>query len=271
MLRRSSRISNRYPQILVDDVMNILREDPVVSLLLSLTCMQFKAKCEWTSEFTKLVVRSCALEVLTSLHIYSNILAAKCGRLDLMQWIIRFKPGKSIWSADVCAYAAGGGHLSILKCARKHGCPWDKSVCSFAAKGGHLEVLKWLHENGCPWNELTCYYAASNGHLEVLKWLHENGCPWNELTCYYAACNGHLEVLKWLHKNGCPWDEWTCTVAAKNGHLKVLKWLYKNGCPGDQMMCAIVAAGDGHMEVANWLLRDDFANRACDGTDVNGH
>ena len=46
----------------------------------------------------------------------------------------------------------------------------DKKVCAHAAQGGHLEVLKWAKAYGCPWNESTCVNAAKNGHLEVLKW-----------------------------------------------------------------------------------------------------
>ena len=48
--------------------------------------------------------------------------------------------------------------------------PWNEDVCAYAAKGGHLDVLKWARENGCPWNEQVCINAATNGHLEILKW-----------------------------------------------------------------------------------------------------
>ena len=48
--------------------------------------------------------------------------------------------------------------------------PWDERVCAEAAAGGYLEVLKWARECGCPWDEDACAYAAAGGHLEVLKW-----------------------------------------------------------------------------------------------------
>ena len=47
---------------------------------------------------------------------------------------------------------------------------WDWRTCAFAAGGGHLEVLKWLHANGCPWDEETCACAAEGDHLAVLLW-----------------------------------------------------------------------------------------------------
>ena len=45
-------------------------------------------------------------------------------------------------------------HVSLstsdLPCLRADGCPWDELVCAEAAKGGHLEVLKWLRAEGAP-------------------------------------------------------------------------------------------------------------------------
>jgi hypothetical protein len=78
--------------------------------------------------------------------------------------------------------AAERGYLSTLKCLRRQGrlCN-NRLLCAYAARGGHLEVLKWARENGCPWDEKTCAHAARGGHLKVLKWARENGCPWDEI------------------------------------------------------------------------------------------
>ena len=38
-----------------------------------------------------------------------------------------------------------------LAWAKEMGCRWDASVCAVAARGGHLEVLKWARAQGCPW------------------------------------------------------------------------------------------------------------------------
>ena len=104
-----------------------------------------------------------------------------------------------------------------------------KYITYGAAFGGHLDVLKWARKNDCEWDSWTCHRAAVNGHLHVLKWISENGCKWDSRTCAYAAQNGHLNVLKWARKNGCGWDSWTCHCAAKNGHLDVLEWARENG------------------------------------------
>ena len=35
------------------------------------------------------------------------------------------------------------GSVERLAWAKERGCPWDESICAFAARGGLLEVLKW--------------------------------------------------------------------------------------------------------------------------------
>jgi len=113
-----------------------------------------------------------------------------CGSVERLAWA---KANGCPWVARVCALAASGGHLQVLRRARELDCPWDESTCSAAAAFGHLKVLKWAREHGCPWVEVDedddqytmnwCALAARCGHLEVLEWLREHACPWGELTC----------------------------------------------------------------------------------------
>jgi hypothetical protein len=104
----------------------------------------------------------------------------------------------------------------------------DEDVCAAAAGKGHLDALAWLHSRGCPWGIYTCWGAALGGHLEVLRYAHEHGCPWDLTTCYLAAQGGHLEVLRYAHEHGCPWDWMTggcLAVALQNGHAEVVEYL----------------------------------------------
>ncbi len=99
-------------------------------------------------------------------------------------------------------------------CVLRHGLEFTKfwysrgflnksNLCANAAEGGSLEILKWARANGCYWDKWTCANAAWIGSLEILVWARANGCPWDSLT-WYAAKNGHLETLKWAIENGCP-------------------------------------------------------------------
>ncbi len=67
----------------------------------------------------------------------------------------------------------------MLMWARANGCEWQNAwtLCAEAAWGGHLEVIKWLRANGCEWNEWTCINALAGGHAEVFKWARDNGAP----------------------------------------------------------------------------------------------
>jgi hypothetical protein len=152
------------------------------------------------------------------------------------------------WCAGTCAFAAKGGHLSVLQWAHAHGCPWDACTCVYAARGGHLSVLQCPRANGCPWDDRACFAAAESGQLQ---WLHANGCPWNAGTCATAALGGNLSVLQWARAHGCPWNANTCSCAADGGHLAVLQWAHANGCPWDQETCTR-AAGSGHLSVLQW-------------------
>ena len=51
------------------------------------------------------------------------------------------------------------------------------STCTYAAGGGHLEVLKWARANGCPWNNRVLHYAAKYKHAAIVNWAVTNGCP----------------------------------------------------------------------------------------------
>jgi hypothetical protein len=70
----------------------------------------------------------------------------------------------------VCAYAARGGHLDLLKWARKNGCLWNSNTCTNAARGGHLELLKWARENGCPWDSNVRLSKSNLVQKEVIEW-----------------------------------------------------------------------------------------------------
>lgn len=149
-------------------------------------------------------------------------------------------------SAKACVLAAACGRLEVLQwlCGW---CPCDITVSEAAAQNGRLEVLKWLCREGHPWNAARVWIAAAeNGRLEVLQWLHANNCTteW-EASCHGAAAKGHLEVLKWLHKSGCPKAAFTraSEEAARHGRLKVLKWLHaiRFGSPWADSVCAAAA------------------------------
>lgn len=102
---------------------------------------------------------------------------------------------------EICATAAGNGHLSALQWARRHEIPWDERTCAAAAKGGHFEVLRWAQENGCPWDARTCLGAVLAENLEILCWAVAQGCPWDWRVGILAGATGCGEISEWVAKH----------------------------------------------------------------------
>ena len=81
--------------------------------------------------------------------------------------------------------------ISILKLLVECNKNLSTFITCGCAAGGHLELLKWAKKKGCNWDSTTCSYAASNGHLKLLRWAIKNGCKWNNEIGNSAAENGH--------------------------------------------------------------------------------
>lgn len=96
--------------------------------------------------------------------------AARSGALPVVMYLLH-KHGivKAVEGQDVCAAAAAGGHLHVLKYLRDHGFHWDDMVTLEAAYYGHLHIIEYARSQNCPWHTNVASVAAYNGDLELLK------------------------------------------------------------------------------------------------------
>jgi len=62
----------------------------------------------------------------------------------------------------------------MVKYCVENECQLDEFACAYAAGEGHLDVLKYLHENDCPWDSV---YAHVNNRIDCLNYLIEQKCP----------------------------------------------------------------------------------------------
>ena len=157
---------------------------------------------------------------------------AETNKLELLKWIREEK--KCEWDVGTINAAVGQGNLEMVKYCVANECPINRNACAFAAGNGHLEVLKYLREEAkAPWDEKTATWAAQNGHLHILEYLVERKyCGYNEWACEYAAMNGHLDCLKYLHETAkAPWDEEAVREARDNYHPECVQYLLDNDCP----------------------------------------
>lgn len=184
--------------------------------------------------------------------------AAKCGDMDMLQWMQ--KEGCP-WNSCFFQCAASVGRFDVVKWARKMGCPWDWRLYVGAASGGHLHIMKWARQNGCSLSikpeakylHTPMAAAAGNGSIETLKWLRNEGCPWDTITMDEAAGLGHLHVVKWLWNAACPCSDATMCRAAESGHLQVLKWLRSRGCPWHRIDFTQAVKYSGDLDMIKWM------------------
>jgi hypothetical protein len=175
-------------------------------------------------------------------------IAAARGHLKCLEYAVR---NGCPWEARTCALAAAfGGRLACLEYVhrmaaqtgddRSPGDLWSPAVCAAAASGGHLDVLRYARENGCPWDERTCAHAAASGSIECLRYAREHGCPWDENAHAVAHAPAHVRpylgrplcsehVVAYVESNGCPsYDqhrvsrEWRHHIAEAVAHQRAL-------------------------------------------------
>jgi len=161
---------------------------------------------------------------------------AETNKLELLKWAREEKECE--WDAGTIHAAARQGNLEMVKYCVANECPINRNInrnaCAFAAGNGHLEVLKYLREEAkAPWDSWTATRAASNGHLHILEYLVERKFDeYEEDACENAAKNGHLDCLKYLHETAkAPWDYWCVQEAHKNKHTECVQYLLDNDCP----------------------------------------
>jgi len=160
----------------------------------------------------------------------------------------------------VTAYAAGRGHLEVLKWAttrRGYSCATD---AEYAVRGGHISILQWLYENQGHECQLLHLYAARACQLKVLKWLKEIQSPvrWDR-ACLEAIAYGQLEVLEWLLQEvggkamlGLA-PERIMRAAVERGNMDIIKWLSEHGCILDRPEMVYAAKVKGFTEIQKWL------------------
>nr|UMO78922.1 hypothetical protein [Pandoravirus belohorizontensis] len=66
---------------------------------------------------------------------------------------------------------------------------WGPVMCASAARGGHLDLLKWLRgpEVRCRWDARTTAAAAAGGHVDVLAWALTECTPPCRMSHYHVS------------------------------------------------------------------------------------
>lgn len=79
------------------------------------------------------------------------------------------------FKSKVIRTGAIGGYLELIKWAKGFpSCEWNAEVCALAAGQGHLELLEWLRSRGCPWDSRTTAAATKSTDIRVLQYCCQN-------------------------------------------------------------------------------------------------
>ena len=212
------------------------------------------------------------------------ILAASRGDLPICQWLCR--QGADLGRVDrngvnALSMAVRCGHLRLSQWFVSQGAediPDDggNDALAGAAQGGHNAIFRWLCSSQSPDDERAnqlLFDALLSGHRSLAVWLCLKVCRvdygvdnCNHNPLMLAAKHGFLWLTQWLSEhtpdiNQASRRGYTALIlAAGNGHLPVVQWLYlerkadpyrKNILKADALQMAIVK---GHTETANWLI-----------------
>lgn len=154
-----------------------------------------------------------------------------------------------------------------------------------AAETGQVDVLDWLAAHGQLPSPGAYYYAAVQQHFNVLEWLWEHGIPipeeiqvngiWYPIldALILAMKQDVVPVLLWFEQHGQEIDDELYAAAAETESIPLLNWLRydRHLYPGESAV--IIAAGDGKLDVLNWLyqhgapITEDAGREAA----ANGH
>jgi hypothetical protein len=102
--------------------------------------------------------------------------AALHNRAALVHLIMQRDASETGYMATVGA--AYGGHIAMLRHLEMTASAWgEANLCGWAAKGGHLDALRWLLSAGYPWDIETIMQARLFRFPHVEAWSMANRCP----------------------------------------------------------------------------------------------
>ncbi len=127
--------------------------------------------------------------------------------------------------------------------------------------------------------------AALTNDFELVKRLHSEGHDIkvriskklsNRVLCIFTdvvilgCIHGNLELIKYAYANGISRELFHTVTAAELGNLECLQWLISQGCPWKFPMLHKYALENGHLNVFNWLISEEFTEAYISGTDFQG-
>ncbi len=158
--------------------------------------------------------------------------AAKGNSWRWLDWLRR----RDIWW-DEMSYvrAAKKGHVDLIRKMYSADSSHRKSrfrrctkVCAAAAAGGSLEMLRWLYRHNFKFDLRDCLFAANGWPIKLCWWLRERGCPEGDIvTCRRGKISA---ILGWAYNNGWVFGDGDFVIELEQGrkHQHAIDWLHRH-------------------------------------------
>jgi hypothetical protein len=274
--------------VLSADVQCLVMSDPIVKLLMSLTCVEGEVpRIEWNRETWRSMVDGGNVDVVAKLGLHHPLALARWMRSDQIslirwsEWIVDGPHWSDITTAGmrhrVRVLAARHNTLRILQPIFSPVVEWfDKprlEVRTAAARGGHLELFHELRCNASFINDEILSAAARSGNYELVRSINCHRI-YDCRVVMAAGRSGNLELLKWcasitrLTYFGGPWETQVCKSIARGGSLECLMWAHSQILDGekqfawDEQTCK-AAAKKGHLKLLQWCMANGCPWNAC--------
>lgn len=244
-------------------------------------------------------------------HMRSSMLslAARMGRLDVLNWLLRRDAQVNIVSSEnsremiALHEAAEAGHLAIVELLLKANADVNtttrlrrETALQKAPERGHLDIVNCLLRNKAwvdaanSWGSTALQMASEAGHLAVVERLLQakadvnNGGRFGENRPLQAASGaGHLAIAQLLleakaHVDGGGYsrEKSPIQIASSKGHLPIVERLLQAGADvdmgkdGEAGTALAAASKSGHLAVIDLLLEVEADVNAGAGLDRNG-
>lgn len=189
--------------------------------------------------------------------------AASTGELSLVKFALKNRANLHFLQDAALLYAAGQGHLDIVKYLVEQGSNIPPYSLIESAAGGHFEVVKYLIEKGSKPTGMALTRAILFGHTEIVKYLIENGAEIhseNDYAIRWAAKNGELELVKFLIEKGAnihAENDYALLWAVEGGHFDIVQLLVEHGADiyAYNKKALNIAKGLKNKQIYDYLLK----------------
>ncbi|KAL7748916.1 hypothetical protein RI367_005564 [Sorochytrium milnesiophthora] len=210
---------------------------------------------------------------LSERHLAKTLLplAARHGRLDLVQVLDGINPEVLQERSDVIRLAAESGHLQVVQFAHSRLLPaLPRQVLEVAMEQGHEQVARWLYERhpqAVGWRGALT--LAQGGHIDLLQRLQSNKhireVDYNEWeqtewsiragASVAAAYNARVvQILRQIDSNFSVMD----AVAQNTSRmlLPTLQHVIQDESPTPDLQVFCAAASTGRTDIVDWMLAE---------------